>query len=510
MLKNIFRMNVVLIVLFILSCGKSGPSSPDTAAQDGNPDRFAEDFPAKIQLFGDTYPAATSDIAEVLQGPGYVSEDDWGIPWVDDNPSGEKWAVVVSRVIKDDVACIEFRFVGEAATSGHLSNVMEALDESEDLIEGDIRFPRVAACFFEDGDDSFVEVTIVFQWREDEEECWSIRVVRYMFDPDDFDTSLSAMGRALIGDHIIDLDLMWGDMMPDVDYDPRGPKGDLWVCFTRWTNMFETTTNIYMVKGTRVQEVYYAVGWGNDGEAVAFVIANDDNGWLPRIAIGKCEIFELSEDWNMAIAYTIQKYVFYTAFAYCDVDWDGNQLQLYQFTMTHWVWPGSAGGCPMIDIGPPGTNYAAAVWTQTRTEGLNDVTISYGDNRGGYAVLHTEPGEDKPGSCMGSIAIHNISGDIESSISYIRNFNVEQNYDWQPYAILFEADVNGGEQSFTETERQISEDEISKWDVGSLQNHYYGMSTALIVYNYSYWMVWSAYTSGTTPDEVWGTYGYVW
>jgi hypothetical protein len=166
------------------------------------------------------------------------------------------------------------------------------------------------------------------------------------------------------------------------------------------------------------------------------------------------------------------------------------------------------GGCPVIDIGPPGTNYAAVVWTQGRGESLNDVTIAVVDNRFGWATLDETGGEEEPGSCLGSIAVHNdSSGDIRSSISFFHTDSIESE-DWLPYAIYIEADPNGGEATWADEADPLADDIFGEWDVASFENHYYGMNTALTVFDNYYWMVWSGYQIGSTPDEVWGTFGY--
>jgi hypothetical protein len=252
MRKYLITFTFILTAILIVSCSGRDPVMLNPDMGSGNPNRSSAYFSDIVQLFGDDDPAATADISEIIQGPCYQSEAACGKPWEDDNPSGEKWAVAVTRVIRDvGVYGIEYRFVGEDTTSSHISNVLVLVDEDDEPIEGDIRLPKVASCFFNWNETPFVEVTVVFQWREDEEDPWAIRVLRMSFDPDEFDVALNNMSPVVLEDHVIDYGFQYGDIMPDVDYDPRGDKGDLWICYTRWITMNYSENRIFMIEARR-------------------------------------------------------------------------------------------------------------------------------------------------------------------------------------------------------------------------------------------------------------------
>jgi len=140
-------MIVVLFVMITVSCGKSNPAIPDSADLPGDANRMLAIFSDAVLLFGDEEDSTSADISEILQGPGFNWETQYGIPWEDDNPSNEKWAVAVARVNKpNDVYGIEYRFVGEGTNS--MSNTIELVDMSDTPITGEIRLPKIASCFF--------------------------------------------------------------------------------------------------------------------------------------------------------------------------------------------------------------------------------------------------------------------------------------------------------------------------------------------------------------------------
>jgi len=515
-MTNFSRISIVLAVIAIASCSKSIPTAPVMNDHSNSPDRILGNFPEPVQLFGDGYDAASADIAEILQGPGLLNPSQWGFPWENYNPSGEKWAVTVARIKRDEgIYGIEYRFAGEG--TNRLSNIIELADESDEPILGDIRLPKVASCFiYINGHltNGFVEVTIAYQWREDSEDPWAIRVSRMWFNPYDFENNLNNMYPEVIHEgyqeyYIIENDSGYGDIMPDVEYDPRY-SGNLWLCFTRWTNSQFTSNRICIVKGSRaVYPHWNIINWENVGPKEAVVIS-DYNGYNPRIAIGECELYPLPYAWNKAVTYTNQQQKFSPAIIYCGADWNGSpQNELYEVVWQHWEFTMYGGGLPVIDIGPPNSNYGAVVWTQARSSSLNNLTVAFVDSLGNYGTLHETAGEDMPGSCMGSVAVHNyISGDIRSSVSYFWNQSVEEEYYWEPRAVFVDADTSGSEEvNLSGYIHEISEEIYGHWNVGSFVNHHYGMNTALTVFDNNFWMVWSGTDDGSAPVEVWGTYG---
>ena len=332
----------------------------------------------------------------------------------------------------------------------------------------------------------------------------------------------------VLQDHIIDSDLGdifpdhggYGDIMPDIDYHTWG-QGDLYLCFTRWLDEFPHSVNrIYLVKGERSIFGFTTVNWKNDGEHNSAACISSRNGYHPRIAIGKCsaELLhpDLTYDWYKAISYTAQiPFQFLPAIIVCHADWyppSWPPWGLYEYAWRHWnpAWQSFAGGCTVVDIGPPSANYGAVVWTQARDQGLNNVTVAFIDSRGNAINLHDFSGQNNPASCMGSVAVHNYtSGDIQSSISYFWKETVQGSDPWLPRAVLLCADpygINGIERS--EQELAFSENVHCEWNFGTLVDHYYGMNCALTVFDTDYWMVWSGFQPpGGSPNTVWGTYG---
>ena len=86
------------------------------------------------------------------------------------------------------------------------------------------------------------------------------------------------------------------------------------------------------MKGFRNQDTFSTVYWLNPE-----MLEDIRNGYHARIDIGLVALSPLSEEWNMAVAYTGQDAYFKPALAYASADWYGGS-GVYDLQINHWSW----------------------------------------------------------------------------------------------------------------------------------------------------------------------------
>jgi len=524
--KYYFFIMINILIVLALAC-----SNHNTAVVPDQPEmiRQSQIFEAPVQIFPDEGEGIfyDADISEILQGPA-ESAIDPGFFWEDADEN--TWSVAVAleetgENLGDTDRMIRYRFLGPSDGNGEMSIMYEI-----DGIEGNIRFARVAACAFdyhishaspaEYDDWNFIEVAITFQmWDEDR---WRIHVYRMGFDPADFDVDNTIQDWQ-------NVEPLWtvhghenaplpeyGDMMPDIAYDPRIEGGgchggNLWLTFTRYTST--TIADVMIKAGKRYTldppgppDPPRIVTWSTAQPAQS--AANLSNGFHPRIDVGNViPVQGDPDDWYIGIAYTQVQYGrFIPSVTYGSAVWPF--VVIHDIPVQIGPYNQYAGGMPAIDIGLPGSNHAAIVWTQSRSESWNDCTVGYVDNRNNYFYLHDKVGNQDITelicSASPSIAVWNIDpGLSQASISYLQTDN-PNSLAWIPSAITVPNGVPdlGDEMTFSASLR-------GEYDSGSQYTNWYGMNSGITAGTAHMWAIWSSCVGSQEGlNQVHGAYGF--
>jgi hypothetical protein len=382
-------------------------------------------------------------------------------------------------------------------------------------------FPRVAACYFydpvhpNDYDYTFVEVSLVYQWLNQATGLTDIVIQRLFYDPADFSQgNIQNIQPFHSNSQWFESDKRC--IHPDVAYDPT--TGNIFIVFTQYDDPWHAY--VYHRVGMRK----YPFPWIDPWYIwIAQRVLNDEhNGFNARIDIGRVAVVSpyTVQNWIVGIAYTGSSDIdgFHVRINYWPAALYGahpeNDTPIFDPAPEY----GHSAGVPSIDIGPPGTNFAAIVYNQAKSESWNNVTVTYMDNRGGLARFTPIENPEDEWSAFPSVAIHNhISGnDFLASVSYLYKGPGTQDR-WNPRARWVETATDPGTGVAINTTlgnpMVINENVHGEWDSGSLFDHYWGMNTALVVYDnvltQNYWMLWSSALAGQSdPQQVHGTYGY--
>ncbi len=496
---------ILLLPALMVSCGKNDPVSSITDM----PERVLLDIKDPIRIFTGDDDAVDADVATILNGPG--TGDDVDTPWEDGDDNS--WAVAVGvHWVDVDNQTILYRFLCE-----------DGLDPDHpvgtvDTDEGLIRLPRVAACYFPDGDpDPFVEVVVAYQFREDDGDDWDIRVQRLEFDPADF-TSISTID-PVSDDPLFVVPAVTLDdeheIQPDIAYDPR--NGNLWLVYSY--NKASGLWDIYSVFGLRYSGY---VLWASP--QVSHEQAK--NGFHPRIAIGLLHMGATpGQYWILGMGYTTGTPPpavddrWHIRIAWWKLDLPILVINDFPIGCGDENFREFPSGLPMVDIGPPGTNHAAVVCTQAKSNEWSDTTVCYWDHKGAHMDICTDSGWGVNSATFPAVAIHEYTDDPEdhwfASVSYLRTDNYVSGY-WEPMVAQIDTFFPGGD--LGEAELGDEEDILDlingpyfygEWDPGMLIEHNVGMSSGMsILSNSSYWSVWSGYETGGGPNSVYGAHGY--
>ncbi len=518
---------LLLTAALMTACSKSGPINPSVAG----PDRHSLDFDPAVPIFSGIYQYTEADVAGIINGPGTINYD---TPWEDF--FGRSWAVAVGHEYQQSGG---HRFVVRfLCSNGSMSDAFYV-----SLPEQEIRSVRVAACYFNQidgfGNGPFVEVAITYQRWHSVEEYWFIQVHRLAFSPTDFNTG--------------NFEFDWGysypvchragmqEIQPDIAYNPE--TGDLFLVFSRLEA--PGLTRIYYSQGIRLPNLRLVdwATWGigrlaqyefQPGDPPEVIDWMKHNGYHARIDIGRIAFghYPYNVDWMIAIAYTGGKLAlawpgrWHVRINYWPVSYLPTNADFLATNMSVFdhKFGNLAGGLPMLDIGPPGTNMAAVVWTQARSSSWSNATVSYWDTHGGHNRINADSTWGTTCSASPSVVIHDYDpGEPDylfASVSYLTSTNYMWAH-WEPQIRYFESmiDPEPGttpeeiavlDDSFFDIEDNDPETDIhGKWDVGTAPEHFIGTSSSLTVLGNEFWMVWSGFEFGAGPTVIYGTYGEV-
>ncbi len=490
---------LVIIAFCIVACSKSDPVTPVSPDQDHS----AQWFYNPIQLFGDVNVNSDADVSEIVISLGGTPQPGGtqGTVWAH---GGSHWSVVTTRVETQQGNHIGYyKFLGEGVSGDWVSPGIPF-----GLPGRDIAFPKVAAAYFThpahqvNDRYTFVEVAIVFMLRNEADTQWDLAVQILRFDPDDFVVGdldqIEPLGPVLV----LVLDDDFNCMYPDVAYYPE--RGHIIIVYSR--DDLPGSRFVYYRMGLR-DDPYDTINWIE----LEWRAQNPyHNGFHPRIDIGWIKLFGEELQWMVGLVYTgAHDDRWRPWYNYWPAASLGPQTYYnHEIPFPDPVYLEHGGGLPVVDIGPPGSNFAAAVWTQAKNplfpEDWETVSVAYMDILGCYTLLSPENSQEL--SSYPSISIHdNDFDDPISSISYLHKDN--PNDHWWPSMRYFQPDppdVNPGPRDYWNFEIYgdwQAMDSISRW---------YGMSTSLIVYpDDSYWFTWTSKIPGDAePCRIHGSFGF--
>ncbi|MCX6645972.1 MAG: hypothetical protein NTY09_06410 [bacterium] len=559
------RLIYLLIIVLSFSCSGKDPVS--TSENDNNYEREALNFQQQSTIFPDVTDLDHSndiyydaDVTEILQGPG-LGWWDWGVFWEDNAEPANTWSVAVA--LREDgapglgIRGMGIRFLRYGVIEGEMSDVIEVVDEFGDPIEGNIRLPRIAACYFynEEEDDierRFVEVSVAYQiWSGI---GWDIHVVRMGFNPD-IDSAADWTDPEWAVDGLIGrptLGLQYGDMMmPDIAYDPRteselNSRGDLYLVYT-WYNPDNAGPlegpRVYIKFGVRSGTnnwLYSDFGWADPGpfgppRPIHYLLSEGlgvphdriCHGFHPKIDIGFISFIPgQTVTWTVAVAFTADGGNFEPHI----VTWPAGlpypslyrlelPIRLDPYIILNFV--ENPGFMPSVDIGPVGANHCAVTWTQARSGNWNDVTVGYIDNHFGAFYIDLEPTFQNgimEAFAFPSVAVWDNVIEHRASISYLNSLNPVTNR-WDSRAVTYDttyvANPPSGTVDQVGVETNISIALHGLYDSGSQYSNWYGISSSMSIHNGRYWVLYSAMPDPNTEDvpdlnlnKVFGAYGW--
>jgi len=381
------------------------------------------------------------------------------------------------------------------------------------------RLPKVAACYI-DSDSEFVEFEFTYQYFDPRpnqyiDNDWEVAVARCRFaNPS---SNFDSISPDWFNDPEVEYieDHEFADIQPDIVYDPT--TGDIYVVLVVY--IAPGTTNLRVIEAARDSEDL-DVDWGTADPAQSPI--PEHNSFHPRIDVGQVNYGDYqNNDWLVGIAYTGWDYTrgwhirlnyWKTTettpddFTKNDVGWDDPMFALFP------------AGVPSIDIGPPGSDHAAIVWMQAKSDDWANATVMYADTKHsylpagqqiGYGRMHPDSTWGSTCSAFPSVAVHEYDDTYESSISFLITTDYVTGK-WTPTAAHVLTYNNLAVVTFSNNLTLLGVDDAEgKWDSGTTVEHYFGMTTALTVYENNYWMVWSGFDSSDAggPTSVWGAYG---
>jgi hypothetical protein len=536
------RVRLIILVIMIFSClSCSNNSNPIVSNSQISPNEpksegvvsDAEDVSRNLNAFGNfttIFPEVgitgifyDADISEIINGPDSEETGAPGYLWLDsqDRPWTVAVALEETATTLDTDRMIWYRFLGPNIAS-HMFRI--------DGIEGNIRLARVASCYFEgddpdDEDDTFVEVTIVYQiWNNDDQE-WDIHAYRMGIDPDLF-VNLNSQNDYVYWDTDYEFSYTmpegsppgYGEMMPDVAYDPR--NGNLYAVMTRYEDVDASLPRIWMRSSLRGHAPIFShqnLVWFFNSQRCQFGDTGTPyfkpyHGFHPRIDIGHVTFFPFPQsspppDWYLAIVYTCDDNIFNPYFSYwpagpCPGEGNFNQIKIGVGA--------KAGFMPVIDIGLPDADNCAITWTQTRSESWNDVTVGYMDSH--YGNFYVEPDTGLVSSAFPSVSVLSGSEDIFPTSLFFLESNNPNTLDWRPSYRHVETDwTNWPVEWNLGVETNLNLEFLGDYDSGSQFSNWYGMSSAISGDNYC-WTLWSSHQEHDDDwnhlNQVYGAYGY--
>jgi len=414
------------VSLVMMSCGRADVVHP--SADQGGSDREATSFADAIPLFSGTWnaPAIDADICEVLNGPG--TDDDVGQPWY----RGVYTYSVATALRRSAYPNFTSQVLFSALTHGLIAQPGTAVVSDP----SPIRLPKVAALYFEDvpqGYEPFIEVAIIYQFwwvdtdpEDPDESNWEIGMVRGTFDPATFPQNPDW------GDPESIANVDYDDLQPDLAYNPN--NGDLYVISVIDNRL--GSADVIFTRGERDDEDPHDVDWLEPYLAQA-IPGTQLNSFNPRVDFGKfgIKLFHYDEQWMLGFAYTAYNEAFeWHVRLNCFSEWEIEHPQAIYFTQNDVGWDDYqfdefSAGLPVVDIGPPGSNHAAMVWIQAKSDEWSNCTGIYADvhnsnSQAGYMTYHHLHDDDTwgaPCSALPSVAVHQHVGlgNYRASVSFL-------------------------------------------------------------------------------------------
>jgi hypothetical protein len=470
-------------------------------------------------------PFYDADISGIIQGPGNAVLDP-DVAWEYDGHTFSV-AVALEEIPASTERTISYRFLGDDQNNYITSAILQVPG-----VQGEINFARVASCFFVDVNQpdntwqTFVEVAIVYQIEEAGQR--DIQLVRMGFDPIDFVLNGSTIPVTEPAWTVAPYEIFDGDgldqIMPDIAYDPRRENmseygGNVYVTFVRYIDAHHTK-----IFGVEIPRANIGDPWTQSNLLTEPLHPRPEpiqlqsyieNGFHPRIDVGFLSFPENNinfAEWKVGIAYTGDNDHYHPRVIMFEMppnapNYMDNGIAPLQFAQL-------AGGMPVIDIGPLGTNHAAVAWSQSRSESWNDVTVAYWDSLLNFFQLH--PNSGVMSSASPSVCVHNrqAGSDIyQTSIAFLSTPNVNS-HSWEARAMLVECNMTNPEEPIFTTHQPhhfTFTSFFGEFDIGSHYTNWYGLSSSITAYDDRYWALWSSIdqpAGQTAIQQVHGAYGF--
>lgn len=541
-MKKIFIF--ILLVFISISCSKKNPIDMVITESDRAGCFFTGE---EIVFGGGDGVYYDADIAEILEGP-VTSPPHYcpGIVWMDNNEE-KHWGVAVA--LKEETGIdqhsISYKFLyddDDLTSPGVISKEFTVQDDTgNNPLVGIIGLPRVAACYF-DVSTEYVEISIVFQYKEAQSDPWNLGLARITFNPDNIDyednwSGVNPVDKETIifddsfCDWIDDTSGSDGAMQPDVSYDPTNGdesgyhgKGDLYIVISWDYDGDSNGQRVYILHFIRDgddfddldidpdQYPFLIQRWPKVDEQLVICL-----GYQPRIDIGPWQFDGENLDptsWRVTVAYTGEDETLFPHFSWFDAGI--SEYPLFFDVRLKILFPQPAEGndfmglSPSLDIGLPGTYFCALAWTQIPTGFIKDANIGYVDiflN----AEIFPKNGVTEPQSQFSSPSVSCLPGGVNDNlaqISYLKTLNPSSFY-WFPTAKLLTATTESVEFS---NETDIHQLAIADGglDLISQYTSWHGMSCSAALNNDSFWVLWSSPSDDNdykSITEVYGTYG---
>ncbi len=499
-----------LIAVCMVSCGgKSDGISPEPA----DSERWVQSFTEPFELWGDVNLRYTdADVAAIIQGPLGVLQP-IGTVW----EHGEsRWSVASClREGLDGNHIIQYRFLGEGVTEDHVSPPL-----TFNIADRDIRFPKVAACYFYDPlfpfeiSHTLVEVTLVFQVWNDVLQRWDLGIQILRFDPDDFVVgSLENIEPSPLVPVPLTTFSDFEYTYPDVAYEPLNGRIVVVYCKNNYLGM--GMSHIWYRKAGRGHPFSAPPYWATYDFIAQDPLMPPHNGFHPRLDIGWIQFGTPQEEWMLALAYTgAHDYRWRVWINYWEADTFLPQtVNDRELLIPDPDYKDLGAGLPVVDIGPPGSNFAAIVWNQANDiqspHNWENVSVAYMDSWGCWCLFDPFQEEplDRTWSSYPSLSVHDSAPfDPRVSVSYLHRHQVDS--EWWPSMRWVEPDP--GNPVDMGNRMQFVSLVYGDWDALDCIDAWLGMTTALIVYpGNQYWMLWTSMLVGEVePRRIHGAYGF--
>jgi len=447
-------------------------------------------------VFEGDHPCTDGYVKAIIDGPG---SGEPGTVWLD--PNENSWSVstcLVNQETQDLEHIGYFRFLPENPVDENDFGPARPIG-----YPGQSRYPRGAGIFFPAWDNGTVEILFVIQWWDEQGEDWDLLIERHLYTPDEFANEDWNFPTQQTPAQFVRFNTEENEMAPDIAYDPE--TGDVYIVYTK--EIDPDTSKVYLRWGYR-QYAGNAIQWTHEQEA------QDDthNGTHPRIDIGRVTIFPFNYENIVAVAYinnedenNFRVHINYWPTSNHSGPFD--QFDCQVLDPDHADYPA---GFPVVDIGPPGTDIAALVFMQeVEDQGPTKPESTYIDTRSFQFIHLGDIYNQNTAIAYPSVAVHDTNGNpFESSVSLLVKDFTSSNNPWHPHAHI----VTNNSHVYTQDTITRIDDELEihgYWSLGYALDNDFGINTSLVVYESSYWLVWSSTFGVDVPETVHGSYGFL-